>query len=330
MQFHDRLIERAQQKRVSILLPEATDSRILIAAARANSAGIADCQLCGDADTIAAAARAAGVSLPDSLTITPAKASADDVRQLMKIRQQRGKPISEKTACQLLDNPITAAALHIKTDRADAMIAGAITASADVLRPALQIIGLQQGTTLASSAFLMCFPDGMRVFADCALNISPTADQLATIAVQSAATARAFGVSPVIAMLSYASGASGSGQQVEQVAAAAAQFRQQLPDTPITGPVQYDAAVSPAAAQIKLPDDAAAGKATVLIFPDLQAGNITYKAVQQTGDIVSIGPLLQGLAAPVNDLSRGATADDIYYTIAATAVQAQEMQLAAT
>lgn len=329
MDFCQTLIERARRHAVhaprTIALPESWDARILQAAARAEADGIARCLLLGEPAAIRQAADAAGVTLPPSLrTIAPAPAQY--LQPLIALREKQGKAMDAATAAAMLANPAALAAMLVHSGEADALVAGAATASADVLRPLLQIIGLAPGVPLASAVFLMCFNDdmgGMKVFADCAMNIAPDSAQLAAIAEQSAATARRFGLQPAIALLSFNSGGSDD-ERVRRVADAAAMLRQRLPDTPITGPIQYDAAVSPAIAAHKLPDDPVAGRANTLIFPDLQAGNITYKAVQQAAGIVSIGPLLQGLAAPANDLSRGASAEDIYYTIAATAVQAAE------
>lgn len=322
MDFAADLVARARQRPCTVALPEATEARVLRAAARAQQDGIAECLLLGEAAQIHAAARAAALTLPDGIRIMQPDSRAY-VETLIQLRAQRGKPLDGQGAAAMLDSPVALAAMLVQDGTAAAMVAGAVTTSAAVLRPALQIVGLQPGAALASAAFLMCFADGMRVFADCALNIAPDAEQLATIAAQSAETARAFGLAPVVAMLSYSSGGSGNGEEVARVGRAADLLRQRLPDAPIAGPIQYDAAVSPTVAKIKLPDSPAAGRANVLVFPDLNAGNIAYKAVQQTGALVCIGPLMQGLAAPVNDLSRGASADDIYYTIAATAVQAQ-------
>lgn len=323
--FLTRLTEQARRQPCRLVLPEAGDARVLAAAARAGLSGIADCLLLGEADAVHGAAAAAGLTLPAEVRILSPR-SADYIQPLRQLRQARGKPVSEDQAQAMLANPVAVAAMLIHSGQADALLAGAVTASADVLRPALQLLGLQAGMTLASSAFLMCFADGVKVFADCALNIAPDAAQLADIAIQSADTARAFGLSPVVAMLSYVSHEADADSPAARVAAATEMVRQRLPAGMVTGPIQYDAAVNPEVARIKRPNDEAAGRANVLIFPDIHAGNIAYKAVQHAGGMVSIGPLMQGLAAVANDLSRGATADDIYYTIAATAIQAAQRQ----
>ena len=235
----------------------------------------------------------------------------------MQTRAARG--MNSRDARAALQSEVIAAAMMVKTGDADGMVAGAITASADVLRPALRIIGADSGN-FVSSMFFMCFADGAKVFADCALNIAPNARQLAAIAGQSAQTARKFGITPIVAMLSYATGDSAGDTEDSRKIKQAMQLI--APEIPAAGPIQYDAAINPAVGKRKAPGNKAAGRANVLIFPDLASGNIAYKAVQQSAGIIAIGPLLQGLAAPVNDLSRGASTEDIYYTIAATAIQA--------
>ena len=319
--FRSTLTARARARPCTVALPEPHDTRVLQAAVRAQEDGIANCMLLGEAAEVQRAAAAANISLPESLRIVQVDV-ADYAPALVTLREKQGKAMDLAAAQAMLGNPAAQTAMLVSSGEADAMVAGAAMASADVLRPVLQIIGLRPGETLASSAFLMCFPDGMKVFADCALNIAPEPPQLAAIAEQSAATARVFGLQPVVAMLSFASGGGNNHALVAKVEEAAALLRQKCPDLPVTAPVQYDAAISPEVAAHKCPQDPAAGRANVLIFPDLQTGNITYKAVQHAGKLTSIGPLLQGLAAPANDLSRGATAEDIYYTIAATAAQA--------
>jgi phosphate acetyltransferase len=209
-------------------------------------------------------------------------------------------------------------------DEADGLVSGAVHTTAHTIRPALQIIKTVPGCNLVSSVFFMCLPDQVLVFGDCAVNPNPTAEQLADIAVQSADSARAFGIPPRVAMLSYSTGASGSGEEVEKVKKATALAQQMRPDLLIDGPLQYDAAIMPDVARQKMPKSPVAGKATVFIFPDLNTGNVTYKAVQRSANVISIGPMLQGLAKPVNDLSRGCLVEDIVFTIALTAIQAQQ------
>ncbi len=296
--FCAELVARARSAKKRIVLPEWEEARVAEAAKRANKEGIAEC------------------------VAVPADAAERFLPAFMSSRAARG--MSEAAArAALSSSPVAAAAAMVKAGEAEGMVAGAVHASADVLRPALRIVGAGEGG-FVSSLFFMCFAEGAKVFADCALNISPSPQQLAEIARQSAASARQFGIAPFVAFLSYATGESaGETPEVRKIKSALETLREKEPNLPATGPVQYDAATDPETAARKAPGDPAAGRATVLIFPDLSCGNITYKAVQRAANIVAIGPLLQGLAAPVNDLSRGATPKDIYYTIAATAAQAQ-------
>jgi len=203
------------------------------------------------------------------------------------------------------------------------MVSGSINTTAHTVRPALEFIKTREGFSLVSSVFFMCLPDRVLVYGDCAVNPNPTAEQLAEIALASADTAAAFGIEPRVAMLSYATGGSGSGADVEMVRTATELARQRRPDLAIDGPLQYDAAVDAGVARTKLPDSSVAGRATVFIFPDLNTGNNTYKAVQRSSGAIAVGPVLQGLRKPVNDLSRGCTVPDIVNTVAITAIQAQ-------
>jgi phosphate acetyltransferase len=214
--------------------------------------------------------------------------------------------------------------LMVHRAEADGLVSGAVHTTAHTLRPAFEIIGLKPGFSLASSIFFMCLPDRVFVFGDCAVNPEPTMEQLADIAISSAETARAFGIEPRVAMLSYSTGESGKGADVDKVREATRRVRSLRPDLAVEGPIQYDAAVDPSVARVKLPGSQVAGRATVFIFPDLNNGNITYKAVQRSANAVAIGPVIQGLKRPVNDLSRGATVTDIVNTVAITAIQAQE------
>jgi phosphate acetyltransferase len=212
----------------------------------------------------------------------------------------------------------------VRLGEADGLVAGAVHTTAATLRPALQVIGTAPAAELVSSVFFMCLPDEVVIYGDCAVNPDPNAAQLADIAVQSAASARAFGIEPRVAMISFSTGTSGSGTDVEKVSEATRLVREREPSLVVDGPLQYDAAAIASVAASKAPDSPVAGRATVFIFPDLNTGNTTYKAVQRSADVVSIGPMLQGLAKPVNDLSRGALIDDIVYTIALTAIQSTQ------
>ncbi len=212
--------------------------------------------------------------------------------------------------------------LMVHSGRADGMVSGAVHTTAATIRPAFEIIKARPGVSVASSVFFMCLADRVLVYGDCAINPDPDAAQLADIAISSAQTAARFGVEPRVALLSYSTGTSGTGVDVDKVAAATALVRERRPDLPVEGPIQYDAAVDASVAATKLPGSVVAGRATVLIFPDLNTGNNTYKAVQRSAGAVAVGPVVQGLNAPVNDLSRGATVTDIVNTVAITAIQA--------
>ena len=207
---------------------------------------------------------------------------------------------------------------------ADGMVSGAVHTTLHTIRPALQFIKTKPGVSIVSSIFFMCLPDRVSVFGDCAVNPNPTAGQLAEIAISSADSSRRFGIEPLVALLSYSSGTSGEGAEVDKVRQATALVRQKRPDLKVEGPIQYDAAVDPVVGRQKLPDSEVAGQASVLIFPDLNTGNNTYKAVQRETGALAIGPMLQGLNKPVNDLSRGCTVEDIFNTVVITAIQAQE------
>ncbi|MDY0049405.1 MAG: phosphate acetyltransferase, partial [Halothiobacillaceae bacterium] len=237
------------------------------------------------------------------------------------LRQHKG--ITADFARDLLGDVSYFGTLLVETGRADGMVSGAVHTTQETLRPALEAIRTAPGRKLVSSVFLMCLPDRVLVFGDCAVNPSPSAEQLADIAISSADTALRFGIEPRVAMLSYSTGSSGKGADVEKVREATALARALRPDLPIEGPIQYDAAIDPEVAATKMRGSPVAGRATVFVFPDLNTGNNTYKAVQRAAHAIAIGPVLQGLARPVNDLSRGCTVADIVNTIAITAIQAQ-------
>ena len=320
------LARAREEERRRIVLPEAADERILAAAAKATRENIAQCILLGDESDSRARAKKNGIELPSDMEFFPLDSAARYLPRLMALRAHKG--LSESAAKKMLRSPCIAAALMTESGDADGMVAGAATTSAEVLRAALQIVGKEGGEGVVSALFFMCFDDGAKVFADCALNLAPDSNCLAEIALQSADTAAAFGIIPKVAFLSYATADSALGGGAEKVGKAAAIARSRRPNLPITGPIQYDAAVSPDIARRKLPkDEKVMGDATVLIFPNLESGNITYKAVQQAAGIASIGPILQGLKKPANDLSRGATIDDIFLTIAVTAVQASRIAI---
>ena len=308
---------RRRSRRAKIILPESAHSGILSAAARACRDNIADCILLGETHQIQQRA-AAAIELPPSL-ITMMPPVDKLAPALARLRAHKGMDEAQAIA-RLQEDAVAAAAMMTREKYADGMVAGAQTTSATVLRAALQIIGKEKNAPLASSFFIMDMPSYPMIFADCAMNPRHTPEETAFIAKQSADSARLFGIAPVVAMLSYATGAA-DGEAARKTEEATNIARRLMPDIPVMGPIQYDAAVSARIGAIKAPQWKEAGRANVLIFPDLAAGNIAYKVAQQTAGVVAIGPLTQGLAMPANDLSRGATEEDIYYTIAATALQ---------
>jgi phosphate acetyltransferase len=322
--FEHTLVEQAKSNRKHIVLPEGTEERILRAAEILLLRGVADLTLLGPVREINQKASSLGLCLKGAAFLDPADAGRREeyARIYYELRRHRG--ISEQMAFDMVADVAYYGTLMVHRGEADGLVSGAVHPTAHTLRPAFEIIGVKQGFSLASSVFFMCLPDRVLVFGDCAVNPDPTVEQLADIAASSAETARAFGVEPRVAMLSYSTGESGKGADVDKVREATRRVRSLQPDLPVEGPIQYDAAVDPAVARVKLPGSQVAGRATVFIFPDLNNGNITYKAVQRSAGAVAIGPVIQGLKRPVNDLSRGATVTDIVNTVAITAIQAQE------
>jgi phosphate acetyltransferase len=321
--FRHRLVEEARAANKRIVLPEGAEPRTVAAAAIVQERGMARCVLLGNPDEIREVARKGGVNLPSSVEIIdPASAAPRYVEPLVERRKAKGMT-AEKAKQELCDT-IMIGTMMMALDEVDGLVSGAVHTTAHTIRPALQLIKTVPGCDLVSSVFFMCLPEQVLVFGDCAVNPNPTAEQLADIAIQSADSAKAFGIEPRVAMLSYSTGTSGAGEEVEKVKRATDIARSARPDLALDGPLQYDAAVMPDVARAKAPKSPVAGKATVLIFPDLNTGNVTYKAVQRSAHVVSIGPMLQGLAKPVNDLSRGCLVEDIVFTIALTAIQAQQ------
>lgn len=327
--FLTELVDQAAQERRRIVLPESNDSRILEAAAIISSRGFCDLILLGSEEEIDRLCREDHIDLDLSLVevIDLSAADRQDLRSELaqgyhQAREHKG--VTRDEADRLMDQPAFAATMLVQLGHANGLVSGAAHTTAETIRPALQVIGTKEGVSLVSSVFIMLMDDQALVFGDCAVNPAPTPDQLAEIAVESAATAQAFGIDPRVAMLSYSTGTSGSGAAVEAVAQATEVVRARHSALPVVGPIQFDAAVNVDIARKKLPDSDVAGRATVLVFPSLEAGNITYKAVQQTSGAVAVGPILQGLSKPVNDLSRGCTVEDIVTTVAVTAVQAQD------
>lgn len=322
--FRYQLSERARQANKRIVLPESDDPRIVQAAVLCCQRHIARCVLLGNPADIRRLAQAHGIELPASLElIDPTPYREKFLKPLLQLRQHKG--LSEERAQQALEDNVVVGTLMMVFNEADGLVSGATHTTANTLRPALQLIKTRPGVSRVSSVFFMCLPEQVLVYGDCAINPDPSAEQLADIALQSAESARAFGIEPRVAMISYSTGDSGSGADVDKVKKATELARQQRPDLLIDGPLQYDAAAIESVAQQKAPNSTVAGRATVFVFPDLNTGNTTYKAVQRSAHVVSIGPMVQGLAKPVNDLSRGATVEDIVYTIALTAIQADSI-----
>jgi phosphate acetyltransferase len=322
--FEHTLVEQAKLKRKHIVLPEGTEERILRATEILLLRGVADLTLLGNLKEIEQKASSLGLSLKGAAFLDPTDAGRREEYAHTYYQLRRHKGISEQMAFDIVADVTYFGTLMVHRGEADGLVSGAVHTTAHTLRPAFEIIGLKPGFSLASSIFFMCLPDRVFVFGDCAVNPEPTMEQLADIAISSSETARAFGIEPRVAMLSYSTGESGKGADVDKVREATRRVKGLRPDLPVEGPIQYDAAVDPSVAKVKMPGSQVAGRATVFIFPDLNNGNITYKAVQRSANAVAIGPVIQGLKRPVNDLSRGATVTDIVNTVAITAIQTQE------
>ena len=322
--FRHRLTTAARRANRRIVLPEGSEPRTVQAAVLAHQQGIARCVLLAAPREVAALAAGLGLNLPAEIeVIDPGQVDQRYVDALVEARRHRG--MTPDMAREALTDPIMLGTMMLRLDEVDGLVAGAAHTTAATLRPALQVLGTAPSARLVSSIFFMCLPDEVVIYGDCAVNPNPNAQQLADIAVQSAASARAFGIEPRVAMISFSTGTSGSGTDVATVAEATRLVREREPDLLVDGPLQYDAATIASVALSKAPGSPVAGRATVFVFPDLNTGNTTYKAVQRSAQVVSIGPMLQGLAKPVNDLSRGALVEDIVYTIALTAIQAEQL-----
>ena len=321
--FQADLIERARADRKRIVLPEPDDDRVLQAAAQVLAAGIADITFVGDADYVAKRSGELGLDLSAAQVV-----SVDDpayreryAEEFARLRAKKGVTLEQ--AREKVTDVSYFGTMMVHMGDADGMVSGAAHTTAHTIVPSFQIIKTAPGVSVVSSIFLMAMKDRVWAFGDCAVNPNPTPEQLADIAVTSARTAAQFGVTPRVAMLSYSTGTSGSGPDVDVVVEATRLAREKAPELAIEGPIQFDAAVDEAVAATKLPGSEVAGKATVFVFPSLEAGNIGYKAVQRSSGALAVGPVLQGLNKPVNDLSRGALVEDIVNTVALTAVQAQ-------
>ncbi|MFB9176868.1 phosphate acetyltransferase [Dactylosporangium sucinum] len=322
LMFEYDLIERARADRRRLVLPEGTEDRILRAADILLRRGVVDLTLLGAPDAVAAKARDLGVDVSGAAVVDPLTSPLRDEFAVAYARFRAHKGVSFDLAWDVVADVSYFGTLMVQLGHADGMVSGATHTTAATIRPAFEIIKTVPDVSVASSVFFMLLPDRVLVYGDCAVNPDPTAEQLADIALSSAATAARFGVTPRVAMLSYSTGTSGAGADVNKVATATELVRSRRPDLPVEGPIQYDAAIDPAVAATKLPDSPVAGQATVFVFPDLNTGNNTYKAVQRSAGAVAVGPVMQGLNKPVNDLSRGATVKDIVNTVAITAIQA--------
>ena len=324
--FELELVQKAREHKQHIVLPEGAEERILRAAEVLLRREVVDITLLGNREAIYRKIKTLGLRMDSAHIIEPAKSEffEEYMQSYYALREHKG--ITPEYAHDMMKGTNEYATMMVFAGHADGMVSGSIHSTAATIRPALQILRTKPDCTIVSSAFLMCLEDRVLVYGDCAINPDPNAEQLAEIAISSAQTAKTFGIEPVVAMLSYSTGSSGKGKDVDKVRLAAELARKKamsvMPGLKIEGPIQYDAAVDASVAKTKLPDSEVAGAATVFIFPDLNTGNNTYKAVQRSSGAVAVGPVLQGLRYPVNDLSRGCTVTDIVNTVAITAIQA--------
>ena len=321
--FEFGLIEQAQKHPMRIVLPEGEEDRLIHAAAILLQRQVAKITLLGDPAKIQARAAELGVSVEGATIIDPVKSPdfEDFAATYAELRAKKGVTLEQ--AREKMADATYYGTMMIYKEQADGMVSGAVNTTAHTVRPALEFIKTKPNASIVSSAFFVCLKDRVNTYGDCAINLDPTAEQLATIAVTTAETAQAFGLEARVAMLSYSTGNSGKGPSVDKVKEATSLAKAQAPDMLITGPIQYDAAVDPVTAKTKMPGDPVAGRASVFIVPDINTGNNLYKAVQRSAHAIAIGPVLQGLRKPVNDLSRGCTVPDIVNTVAITAIQAQ-------
>lgn len=323
--FQYNMVKRAKQHRKHVVLPEGNDDRIIIAASRLLDMDVVDISIIGDKKQIENKVTELGISFDFSKVsiINPIESEFYEEYANTYYELRKAKNVSITMARDLMEDVSYFGTMMVYKGHADGMVSGAAHTTQHTILPALQFIKTKPNSSVVSSVFFMCLEDRVSVFGDCAINPNPTAEQLAEIAISSADSSSAFGIEPKIAMLSYSSGSSGKGDEVEKVRTATEIVKQKRPDLKIEGPIQYDAAVDRAVGKSKMPDSEVAGQASVLIFPDLNTGNNTYKAVQRETGALAIGPMLQGLNKPVNDLSRGCTVDDIINTVVITAIQAQ-------
>ena len=323
LMFEYEIIQRAKSERRHIVLPEGTEERILRAAEILRMRDVVDVTLLGNEEEIRPKAAALGISLSGMKLVDPLSSVRRNVYAEAYYELRKHKGISKQMAFDTMTDVSYFGTMMVHFGEADGMVSGSVHTTQHTIRPAFEIIKTRPECSIVSSVFLMCLSDHVLVFGDCAVNPDPNPEQLADIAISSAETARMFGIDPFVAMLSYSTGESGKGAEVDKVREATKIAKERRPDLKIEGPIQYDAAVDAGVAKTKLPGSEVAGHATVFIFPDLNTGNNTYKAVQRSANAVAVGPVLQGLNKPVNDLSRGCTVTDIVNTVAITAIQAQ-------
>ncbi|GEC70646.1 phosphate acetyltransferase [Flavobacterium flevense] len=323
--FQYNLVKRAKQHRKHIVLPEGNDDRIIIATSRLLAMDVVDISIIGNRKQIEHKVAELGIAFDFSKVniIVPIESPFYEEYANTYYELRKNKNVSIAMAKDLMEDVSYFGTMMVYKGHADGMVSGAAHTTQHTILPALQFIKTKPNCSVVSSVFFMCLEDRVSVFGDCAINPNPTAEQLAEIAISSADSSLAFGIEPKVAMLSYSSGSSGKGDEVEKVRTATEIVKQKRPDLKIEGPIQYDAAVDMEVGQSKMPNSEVAGQASVLIFPDLNTGNNTYKAVQRETGALAIGPMLQGLNKPVNDLSRGCTVDDIINTVVITAIQAQ-------
>ncbi|CAK7046556.1 MAG: hypothetical protein DELT_00849 [Desulfovibrio sp.] len=320
--FEFNLMERAKKHTMRIVLPEGSDDRILLAAADVDARGVADIIILGDEGAIKKRLGELKLAFTGTIINPESFAKFEEYAEAYA-EARKAKGVSIEKAREVMRDPSYFGTMMVWKNDADGMVSGAINTTAHTIKPAFEFVKMKPGITTVSSIFLMCMKDRVLAMGDCAVNPNPTPEQLAAIAISSAETAKIFGVEPRVAMLSYSTGTSGKGPDVDAVIEATKIAQEKAPNLPLEGPLQYDAAIDPVVASKKLPGSKVAGKATVFIFPDLNTGNNSYKAVQRSANAIAVGPILQGLNKPVNDLSRGCLVPDVINTIAITAVQAQ-------
>ncbi|ARU56552.1 MAG: phosphate acetyltransferase [Pseudomonadales bacterium] len=324
--FRYMLTKRAKEAAKRIVLPEGDEPRTIRAAIICHERGIAKCALVGNPEQIRLVTESLALKLPEDIQIVdPDTVRANYIAAMVERRKHKG--LTPQMAEAQLEDNVVLATMMVAEGEMDGLVSGAVHTTANTIRPALQLIKTQPGSKVVSSVFFMCLPEQVLVYGDCAVNPDPNAEELADIAIQSADSALTFGIEPRVAMISYSTGTSGTGADVDKVREATRIALEKRPDLIIDGPLQYDAAAIESVARQKAPNSRVAGKATVFVFPDLNTGNTTYKAVQRSANVISIGPMLQGLKKPVNDLSRGALVEDIVFTIALTAVQAIQSEI---